>query len=215
MPAGSTSAGSLQAALEAGWRRLGTSSGVNQPGSRTAGRPATPASAQPQRAHRHCAAQHPESPAHVCTHQPRAPPPRLRQRPRTGSSPAPAMGSLATNYWSAPAGWGARRSSQALGLGQDTVQLAPVLATDTTAAGGRIIPRPDSEGTWVPIIMVHGWASQDTNTNARTGAAALGRASRCPSRCTCVREGDGLRPTRCHRRVRCAWAAWSRSPWSW
>lgn len=69
-----------------------------------------------------------------------------------------------------PVGWGAQCGAAALGLGQDTVQLAPVLASDTLPSGGHIVPRPLSNGTWVPVIMVHGWTSQDSNNAARTGA---------------------------------------------
>ncbi len=69
-----------------------------------------------------------------------------------------------------PATWASRCSVQALGLGKDTVQFAPVLSSDRTPAGGHIVPRPGSDGKWVPVIMVHGWTSQDTNTDARTGA---------------------------------------------
>jgi hypothetical protein len=71
---------------------------------------------------------------------------------------------------SVPAGWASRCGSQTLGLGQDTVQFAHVLSSDTTRAGGHIVSRPGSDGTWVPVIMVHGWTSQDTHTDARTGA---------------------------------------------
>jgi pimeloyl-ACP methyl ester carboxylesterase len=71
---------------------------------------------------------------------------------------------------STPAGWAAHCNSQTLGLGQDTVQLAPVLSADKTPSGGHIVSRPSSDGTWVPVIMVHGWTSQDTHTDARTGA---------------------------------------------
>lgn len=49
------------------------------------------------------------------------------------------------------------------------MQLAPVLSSDTLPGGGRIVPRPLSSGAWVPVIMVHGWTSQDTNDAARTG----------------------------------------------
>jgi len=68
-----------------------------------------------------------------------------------------------------PAAWGTQCGAAAPGLGQDTVQLAPVLKSDTLPGGGPIVPRPLSNGTWVPVIMVHGWISQDTNTPARTG----------------------------------------------
>ena len=83
--------------------------------------------------------------------------------------------SAAPNATSAPItatapAWASRCTSKTLGLGQDTVQLAPVLASDKTPTGGRIVPRPSSDGKWVPVIMVHGWTSQDTNTPARTGA---------------------------------------------
>jgi pimeloyl-ACP methyl ester carboxylesterase len=71
---------------------------------------------------------------------------------------------------SAPAVWASRCNSQTLGLDQDTVQLAPVLSSDKTPSGGQILSRPTSDGTWVPVIMVHGWTSQDTHTDARTGA---------------------------------------------
>jgi len=71
---------------------------------------------------------------------------------------------------SAPADWAARCDSQALGLGQDTVQLAPVLSSDKAPGGGPVVSRASSDGSWVPVIMVHGWTSQDTNTGARTGA---------------------------------------------
>jgi len=71
---------------------------------------------------------------------------------------------------STPAGWASRCNSQTLGLGQDVVQLAPILPSDRTPAGGHIVSRPSSDGKWVPVIMVHGWTSQDTNTDARTGA---------------------------------------------
>ena len=68
-----------------------------------------------------------------------------------------------------PAGWAAACGAGALGLGQDTVQLAPVLASDTLPGGGHIVTRPLGAGTWVPVIMVHGWTSQDTNDAARSG----------------------------------------------
>jgi pimeloyl-ACP methyl ester carboxylesterase len=68
-----------------------------------------------------------------------------------------------------PAGWAAQCGAPALGLDQDTVQLAPVLASDTLPGGGQIVPRPLGNGTWVPVVMVHGWISQDTNNAARTG----------------------------------------------
>lgn len=71
---------------------------------------------------------------------------------------------------SAASTWASRCTSKALGLGQDTVQLAPVLPSDKTPSGGRIVPRPDGSGKWIPVIMVHGWTSQDINTAARTGA---------------------------------------------
>lgn len=71
---------------------------------------------------------------------------------------------------SAPARWAARCDSQALGLGQDTVQLAPILSSDKAPGGGPVISRASTDGRWVPVIMVHGWTSQDTNTDARTGA---------------------------------------------
>jgi pimeloyl-ACP methyl ester carboxylesterase len=70
----------------------------------------------------------------------------------------------------APVDWASSCSSTALGLDQDVVQYAPVLTTDTLPGGGPIVPRPLSNGTWVPVIMVHGWTSQDTNNAARTGA---------------------------------------------
>ena len=82
----------------------------------------------------------------------------------------PAAPALAAASVAAPTRWGAQCGSQALGLGQDTVQLAPILASDTTPTGGPIVRRSASGGTWVPVIMVHGWTSQDTNTSARTGA---------------------------------------------
>jgi pimeloyl-ACP methyl ester carboxylesterase len=67
-----------------------------------------------------------------------------------------------------PAGWAAQCGAPALGLGQDTVQRAPVLASDTLPGGAPIIRQPLSNGTWVPVIMVHGWVSQDTNNAAGT-----------------------------------------------
>lgn len=69
-----------------------------------------------------------------------------------------------------PSEWASRCSAQSLGLGQDTVQLAPVLSSDKTPSGGRIVSRPNSEGKWVPVIMVHGWTSRSTHVDARTGA---------------------------------------------
>ena len=78
---------------------------------------------------------------------------------------SPAVAASAAN----PAGWAAQCGAAALGLGQDTVQLAPVLSSDTLPGGGHIVPRPLSNGAWVPVIMVHGWTSQDTNDAARTG----------------------------------------------
>jgi pimeloyl-ACP methyl ester carboxylesterase len=67
-----------------------------------------------------------------------------------------------------PAGWAAQCGAPALGLGRDTVQLAPVLPSDTLPGGGHIVPRPLRNGAWVPVIMVHGWISQDTNNAAGT-----------------------------------------------
>lgn len=44
-----------------------------------------------------------------------------------------------------------------------------MLASDTLPGGDAIVPRPLSDGAWVPVIMVHGRISQDTSTLARTG----------------------------------------------
>jgi pimeloyl-ACP methyl ester carboxylesterase len=71
---------------------------------------------------------------------------------------------------SAPGQWASLCDSQTLGLGQDTVQLAPVLPTEKSPSGGHVVSQPASGGKWVPVVMVHGWTSQDTNTPARTGA---------------------------------------------
>lgn len=71
---------------------------------------------------------------------------------------------------SAPGQWASQCDSRTLGLGQDTVRLAPVLPTERSPAGGPVVSQPASGGKWVPVVMVHGWTSQDTNTPARTGA---------------------------------------------
>lgn len=84
-------------------------------------------------------------------------------------SPATAAPAAIAAPAAEPDGWAAQCGAAALGLGQDTVQFAPVLKTDTLPGGGRIVRRPLSNGTWVPVIMVHGWTGQDTN-NASTGA---------------------------------------------
>ena len=73
---------------------------------------------------------------------------------------SPAVAASAAN----PAGWASQCGAAALGLGQDTVQLAPVLSSDTLPGGGRIVPRPLSNGAWVPVIMVHGWTSRTPTT---------------------------------------------------
>ena len=74
----------------------------------------------------------------------------------------PAAGTTAPDHWASQC------DSQALGLGEDTVQLAPVLPTEKNPAGGHVVRKAASGGEWVPVIMVHGWDSQDTNTPAGT-----------------------------------------------
>lgn len=71
---------------------------------------------------------------------------------------------------SAPGQWASQCDSRTLGLGQDTVRLAPVLPTERSPAGGPVVRQPTSGGKWAPVVMVHGWTSQETNTPARTGA---------------------------------------------
>lgn len=70
-----------------------------------------------------------------------------------------------------PSTWAAHCSADALGIGGDTVGLAPQLTTnpDTNGAGNTIAIRPDSRGTYTPIIMVHGWTSSDTHQDDRSG----------------------------------------------
>lgn len=67
-----------------------------------------------------------------------------------------------------PGSWQKQCGAPALGLGKDTVQFAPVLGTDKLPDGGPVVRRPLSNGTWVPVIMVHGWTSRDTHNG--TGA---------------------------------------------
>ena len=49
----------------------------------------------------------------------------------------------------------------------DLVQLAPVLSSDHTPDGKQITPKPTADGRRVPVIIVHGWVSYDTHSDAR------------------------------------------------
>ena len=71
-----------------------------------------------------------------------------------------------------PDAWAAACSASALGLGDDTVARAPVLSLDSVPGGGPVRNSPDAAGKWYPIVLVHGWTSQDTVANAgdRSGA---------------------------------------------
>jgi pimeloyl-ACP methyl ester carboxylesterase len=71
---------------------------------------------------------------------------------------------------SAPAEWGDRCGSGRLGLGKDTVQLAPALSTDKQPDGSPVAYAPDTRGTFTPIVMVHGWTASDTHDAAGQGA---------------------------------------------
>jgi pimeloyl-ACP methyl ester carboxylesterase len=79
-------------------------------------------------------------------------------------TPVPAHAALAPSN---PTTW--RCDAQHLGLGTDTVELAPLL-TGGGAPGTTEYGPPDARGRWVPIIMVHGWTGQDTHTSVRDGA---------------------------------------------
>jgi pimeloyl-ACP methyl ester carboxylesterase len=89
----------------------------------------------------------------------------------TGSAllPQPTAASLAPVP--SPAAWSQACSASGLGLGNDTVAWAPVLAGDRAPAGGPVQRRPDSTGAWYPILLVHGWTGRDTvaNPNDRSG----------------------------------------------
>lgn len=73
---------------------------------------------------------------------------------------------------SGPGSWDC--SSTRLGLDKDRVEWAPVVTTERAPDGGRIARKP-ARGTWVPVILVHGWTSRSTHpntdgTNATEGA---------------------------------------------
>jgi hypothetical protein len=61
-----------------------------------------------------------------------------------------------------PDAWARMCSAARLGLGEDTVARAPVLAGDTAPDGRPVRNVAASDGSWYPIVMVHGWTSQDT-----------------------------------------------------
>lgn len=71
-----------------------------------------------------------------------------------------------------PDAWARACSAGRLGLGEDTVARAPVLAGDTAPDGRPVRNGPASDGSWYPIVMVHGWTSSDTvaDSGDRSGA---------------------------------------------
>jgi len=72
---------------------------------------------------------------------------------------------------SSPGEWAKTCSAAALGIQNDDVELAPSLTTnpDTNPDGTPVAIQPDQRGKYVPVVMVHGWVSQDTHTPARDG----------------------------------------------
>lgn len=73
-----------------------------------------------------------------------------------------------------PSSWGC--SSAQLGLDQNTVQYAPVSGKEHESDGSRIVPRA-ARGTWVPVIMVHGWTGRSSHPNADGTDATQGAFS--------------------------------------
>lgn len=72
---------------------------------------------------------------------------------------------------SSPGEWAKACSAATLGIQNDDVELAPSLTTnpDTNPDGTPVAIQPDQRGKYVPVVMVHGWVSQDTHTPARDG----------------------------------------------
>lgn len=71
-----------------------------------------------------------------------------------------------------PKAWGQQCSAAALGLDDDTVQLAPAPLPerpDTNPDGSPVRLSPDARGRYTPVIMVHGWISRSTHDTERTG----------------------------------------------
>lgn len=62
-----------------------------------------------------------------------------------------------------PASWNC--GSENLALGDVRVELAPVVSSERTPNGGPITPVA-SRGTWVPVILVHGWTSRSIHPNS-------------------------------------------------
>lgn len=63
-----------------------------------------------------------------------------------------------------PSDWADTCSSGGLGLGSDHLELAQPLINhpDTNPDGSPVMIKPDQRGKYVPVIMVHGWTSKDT-----------------------------------------------------
>lgn len=72
----------------------------------------------------------------------------------TGTSPAYASPSD-------PQQW-AKTCSALPGLDKDTVAWAPVLNGDLNPDGGAVSRRPAKDGSWYPVVMVHGWTASAT-----------------------------------------------------
>ncbi len=64
----------------------------------------------------------------------------------------------------------------ALGLDGVRVELAPVSPNERTPKGDTITP-VSSRGTWVPVILVHGWTSRSTHPNSDGTAKTQGAFS--------------------------------------
>lgn len=80
----------------------------------------------------------------------------------------PALASTAqvvsTAVTESPSSWATSCSSQKLGLDKDDLELAQPLKKnpDANPDGSPVKIQPDQRGKYVPVIMVHGWISKDT-----------------------------------------------------
>jgi triacylglycerol lipase len=82
----------------------------------------------------------------------------------------PSLGANAAPSADAPESW--RCMSKDLSLHNDRIALAPVLNGDRRPDGSAIKSSPDRRGKYVPVLLVHGWTSQDNvaDANDRSGA---------------------------------------------
>lgn len=72
-----------------------------------------------------------------------------------------------------PSDWASACSSGKLGLDKDNVAWAPVLAGDTTPSGKPVERKPSATGAWYPVVLVHGWTSQDSIANPKDRSGAF------------------------------------------